>query len=270
MTFSWDVDWGLDTREQIFPRGGESPHPWNQRRPHELISDRCEWGWNHFAFDHTVKTTPWSTLTTLKSETTDQPWNNRRLHELIKVKEDARIVSHHTGYSNLVSTVVAFRPESESVWFNIEKRIAVLWGNQNAFSCGTDYHPFFDLGKKFRNTDQCLYKQLLCVFHVPCLNWWDLPKLSNFSSFQQNAEHFPWQEAGRGQLGAFLRLSWVGRSKQEDQGTLDFLTVKPSLTRSREGDELWYFAINATCRRRLLWLNGQNHRSEITPESPCN
>ena len=123
---------------------------------------------------------------------------------------------HHTGYSNLVSTVVAFRPESESVWFNIEKRIAVLWGNQNAFSCGTDDHPFFDL----RNTDRCLYKQLLCVFHVPCLNWWDLPKLSNFSSFQQNAEHFPWQEAGRGQLGAFLRLSWVGRSKQEDQGPL--------------------------------------------------
>ena len=68
-----------------------------------------------------------------------------------------------------------------------------------------------------------------------------------------------------------LSPSFLSRSKQTGRpGTLDFLTVKPSLTRSREGDELWYFAINATCRRRLLWLNGQNHRSEITPESPCN
>ena len=68
-----------------------------------------------------------------------------------------------------------------------------------------------------------------------------------------------------------LSPSFLNRSKQTGRpGTLDFLTVKPSLTRSREGDELWYFAINATCRRRLLWLNGQNHRSEITPESPCN
>ena len=135
--------WTLESR---FSHGGEN-HP-----SRETSEDHTSWSAIDVNEDGITLH-----LTTQWRPHPDQHWphSNQRPLTNRETTEDFTSWSKWRRMSELsVTTQVTTQTWSAqlSVWFNIEKRTAVLWGNQNAFSCGTDYHPFFDLGKKFSNT----------------------------------------------------------------------------------------------------------------------